>query len=66
MKWYDFTIENWKGKLLWILHPFDTREKHSERYYNLKSVQKVIKQINESTRKEVNKNDKATINATKR
>ena len=45
MKWYDFTIENWRGKLLWILHPFDTRVKHFERYYNLKSVQKVIKQV---------------------
>lgn len=45
-KWHDFKTENWKGKLLWILHPFDTYEKHFKRYYNLKSVQKVIKQIN--------------------
>ena len=47
MKWYSFKIENWKGKLLWMIHPLDTYEKHRERYYNLKSVQKVIKQIKE-------------------
>ena len=52
MKWHSFKIENWRGKLLWILHPFDTYEKHTERYYNLKSVQKVIKRVYEKERKE--------------
>lgn len=45
MEWYNFKNENWRGKLLWILHPFDTYEKHIKRYYNLKSVQKVIKRV---------------------
>ena len=47
-KLYYFKIENWRGKLLWIFHPTDSYEQHNKRYYNLKSVKKVVKLIYEN------------------
>ena len=42
--------ENWRGKLLWLLHPKDTYGQHENRYNNLPYVKKIKKQI--ETRKE--------------
>lgn len=42
MKIKSFLQENWRGKLLWIIHWRDDWQTHQARYYNLKSVKKIV------------------------
>lgn len=37
--------EHFIGKILWVLHPFDSYGKHLERYYNSRYIKKNIKKI---------------------
>lgn len=45
MKIKSILQENWRGKLLWLFHWKDDWETHQKRYYNLKSVKKLINDI---------------------